>query len=70
VFLCEQSHSLRINQPDFFSEPTILPVITKRQSNIRIFYFTLDIEIIESKTKGEQAADDCQPISQGKHFSI
>jgi len=35
-----------------------------------MFYFTLDTEMIESKTTGEPAADDCQPVSQGIHFSI
>jgi len=24
----------------------------------------------ESKTTAEQAADDCQPVNQGSHFSV
>jgi len=38
MFLCEQSHSLRINQPDSNSEFSVSPIICEQESNIRIFY--------------------------------
>lgn len=40
MFLCEQSHSLRFDQPYLISEVSISPVIiSEQESNIRILYY-------------------------------